>query len=580
MVKPFLDLLFPTAEATVDYQKIVAAGSPSFSIAHIQSWIVDFFNFHMSTLILTDGKLRALLFVCVLIVILTFAKNLFRYLAMYVIAPIRNGVVRDIRNNMIKKSLHLPLSYFSDEKKGDIMSRMTADVVEIEWSIMQSLEMITREPLIIILLVASLLIISVKLTLYIVLLLPIAAIIVIIIGKSLKRSAGKAKGTLGSLVTVMEETLGSLKVIKAFTAENFISKKFNSINQTYYNEQNKVYRKTDLTSPISEFVMVAVLMMVLYIGCSMVITDNELSGAAIITYFVLASQIIPPIKQITSAYTNIQKGLASEERINKILFAENNVVDPEQPITKESFNESIEYKNVSFGYLKGDGGYALKNINIKISKGKTIALVGQSGSGKTTMADLLPRFYDTTSGEVLIDGVSVKAMKIEELRKLFGIVTQEPILFNDTIYNNIAFGLDNVPMEKVIEAAKIANAHEFIDQLPNGYQTLIGDRGGKLSGGQKQRVSIARAVLKNPPILILDEATSALDTESERMVQDALNKLMKSRTSVIIAHRLSTIVHADEIVVLNKGEIVERGSHEELIKHQGAYKKLYEMQAF
>lgn len=500
-------------------------------------------------------------------------------MAMYFIAPIRNGVVRDLRNRMYSKSLDLPLSYYSEEKKGDLMSRMTTDVQEIEWSIMQTLEMIFREPLTVVILFTLMLMISAKLTLYIICLLPIAALVIAILGKSLKNSARKTKETLGGLISIIEETLGSLKVIKAFNAENGMKEKFRENNQTYFNQSVKVYRKTDLASPLTEIIVTGILMLILFIGGKMVF-DGELTAALFITYFGLASQLIPPIKQITSSYNNIQKGIASEERIDKILKADNLIHDVENAEKCQGFKTAIEYKNVSFAYHKGDEGYVLKNIDLKIEKGKTVALVGQSGSGKTTLADMLPRFYEADKGEILFDGKDLKKLNTASLRKHIGVVTQESMLFNDTIAANISFGLEGVSEEEIKTAAKIANAHEFIMQLQNGYKTNIGDRGGKLSGGQRQRISIARAVLRNPDILILDEATSALDTESEKQVQEALANLMKNRTSLVIAHRLSTIMNADEIVVMNKGEIIERGTHKELFEKNGSYRKLCDMQSF
>lgn len=379
---------------------------------------------------------------------------------------------------------------------------------------------------------------------------------------------------------MMEETLGGLKIIKAFTGESYLKNKFEKVNQEYYKLQVNVYRRTDLGSPLSETIVIAILMVILFIGGGMALYNDGLTSAEFIGYFAVASQILAPIKQITQAYNNIQKGLASEERIEKILHAEVSIKNDVNAKTISSFDRTIEFKAVSFAYIKGDEGYILKNINLTIEKGKTIALVGQSGSGKTTLADMIPRFYDTDLGEILIDGIPVKHIEIDSLRKQIGIVTQESILFNDTILNNIAFGIDNIDEAKVIAAAKIANADDFIMQQPNGYQTNVGDRGGKLSGGQRQRLSIARAILKNPPILILDEATSALDTESEKLVQDALSNLMKNRTSIVIAHRLSTIANADEIIVMHKGEIIERGNHAELIAFNGTYKKLCDMQSF
>ena len=577
LVKPFLDLIFEKNLSV--YQKLVDSGMPGFSFS--SDYVFDLFNYTLSSLILAEGKEKVLIYLCVFIFCLTLLKNLFRYLAMYFLSPIRNGVVRDIRNKMLHKVLNLPLAYYSEEKKGDIMSRMTSDVLEIEWSIMQTLELIFREPLLILLSLITLIAISPYLTLFVFLLLPVAGGIVAIIGKSLKRSASKGRQILGSLFSVMEETLGGLKVIKAFTGEKFIEEKFKAVNEKFYETSVKIYRKTDLTSPVSETVVVGILMFILFIGGAMVLNDNGgLSASSFIMYFAVASQIVPPIKQITLAYNNIQKGIASEERIEKILHAENTISDKHDAIEKNEFTSSIEFKNVSFAYTKGDAGFVLKNINLKIEKGKTIALVGQSGSGKTTLADMIPRYYDPSEGEIYIDGTPIKNIRLESLRGLIGIVAQESVLFNDSIANNIAFGSKDHSLSEIQTAAKVANAHDFISQHPEGYESNVGDRGSKLSGGQKQRISIARAVLKNPPIMILDEATSALDTESEKLVQDALRNLTQNRTTLVIAHRLSTIVNADEIIVLNNGEIIERGNHTVLLEKKGAYAKLFEMQSF
>lgn len=574
---PFLELIFKDDNSS--FQTIVNNGLPvlKFSLKGITEW----FNYHMSLMIIEQGKAKTLLIICLVVFIATLLKNISRYFAMYFLAPIRNGVVKDLRNKMMLKALHLPLSYFSDERKGDMMSRMTTDVIEIEWSIMQSLELIFREPLTIIISLATLIFISPYLTLYVFLLLPVAGLVVALVSKSLKSRSAKGKIVFGQLFNIMEETLGAMKVIKAFTGETFVQNKFEKVNEDYNKISIGLYRRADLTSPISETVVLGVLLLILYIGGCMVFDQTSaLSGSAFLGYFAVASQIVPPIKQITQAYNNIQKGLASEERIEKILHAENPIVSIPGAKKINHFTNNIEFNNVSFAYHKGDSGYVLKHINLTIPKGKTIALVGQSGSGKTTLADMIPRFYDTDLGEIRIDGIPLKELDIESLRKQIGVVTQESILFNDTIENNITFGLDTFDKEKVIEAAKVANAHEFILKQPNGYQTNIGDRGGKLSGGQRQRISIARAILKNPPILILDEATSALDTESERLVQDALTNLMKNRTSIVIAHRLSTIANADEIIVMNNGDIIERGNHNELLALNGFYKKLCDMQSF
>lgn len=573
---PFLNVLF--SNNSKEAATMLAEGEPRLVIskdsitAYIKYLIADNSNEH--------GKLYVLIAICLFVVVAIFFKNLFRYLAMYFISPIRNGVVRDIRNKVFNKTLDLPLSYYSEEKKGDIISRMTTDVQEIEWSVMKSLEMIFREPLNILVFVIMMFVISTKLTLIAFVLLPLTVLLIVSIGKSLKRSSTKRQEKMGVLLSIMDETLGGLRIIKGFNAEKKVTEHFKNENQEYRNISTRISRKEDLASPLSEFLGVSVLIAILYFGGTMVIQDKTMDGELLILYLVMFAQLLTPAKSFTAAYYSVQKGLASAERIDKLLDAEVTIKDVANPKSINKFEKEIEYKNVSFAYREGETGWVLNNINLKIEKGKTIALVGQSGSGKTTLADMLPRFYDTTQGEILIDGIAIKDAKIKDVRALMGIVTQESILFNDTVFNNIAFGMDNVTEAQVIEAAKIANAHEFISKMPQGYQTNIGDRGSKMSGGQRQRMSIARAVLKNPPILILDEATSALDTESERLVQDALSNLMKNRTSVVIAHRLSTIQHADEIIVMQKGVIIERGTHTELLAKNGTYSKLHEMQSF
>lgn len=500
---------------------------------------------------------------------------------MFFLAPVRNGVVRDLRNKMFEKVLWLPLTYFSEERKGDLMSRMTSDVQEIEWSIMQSLEVIFREPLTIILFLGTMLFMSPQLSLFVFILLPVAGIIIGQIGKSLRRTSAKGQAKMGILLSTIEETLSGLRIIKAFTAEKYFNEKFQSFNDDYRKIMIRMYRKRDLSSPMSEFLGAAVMVVVMYFGGQLVLGEkHELEPSLFIAFIAIFSQLIPPAKAFSDAYSNVQRGLASAERINKILDGEITIFDKPDALSVTEFKNSIEYKSVSFGYYKGGTGWAVKDIGLKIEKGRTIALVGQSGSGKTTLADLLPRLYDVDQGEILIDGKNIKDYKLKDLRDLMGVVSQESVLFNDTIYNNIAFGLTNANEEDVINAAKIANAHDFIMQMPNGYQANTGDRGSKMSGGQRQRISIARAILKNPPILILDEATSALDTESERLVQDAIIHLMKNRTTLVIAHRLSTIQHADEIIVMQKGEIIERGKHSELLALNGTYKKLYDLQSF
>jgi ATP-binding cassette, subfamily B, bacterial MsbA len=577
MLFPFLQVLF--SDDSKKLQQIMENGKPQFHLSSAS--IIENINYILASDIQAHGPIHALIGICLFIIVTVLFKNLFRYMAMFFIAPIRNGVVKDMRNNLFKKILVLPLSYYSDERKGDIMSRMTADVREIEWSVLSSLEMIFREPVTIIISLVFMFLMSWQLTLIALVLLPIAGLVIGRIGKSLRKTSTEEKEKTGILMSIMDETLGGLRIIKAFNAEKNIKQKFEKINTDYTNLMVKAYRRVDLSSPLSEFMGITVFVAILFVGGKMVLGENPtMNGAVFITYLALFSQLIAPAKSFTTAYYNVQKGLASTERVNKILNAEVTIKDPQQPKTLLSFEKEIEYKNVSFAYREAEVGWVLNNINLKVGKGKTVALVGQSGSGKTTMADMLPRFYDPSQGEILIDGIVIKDVKLTDLRGLMGIVTQESILFNDTLYNNIAFGIQNVSEEQVVEAAKIANAHEFISQMPLGYQTNIGDRGNKLSGGQRQRVSIARAVLKNPPILILDEATSALDTESERLVQDALNKLMKNRTSIVIAHRLSTIQHADEIIVMQKGEIIEQGTHSVLINKNGAYRKLHDLQSF
>jgi subfamily B ATP-binding cassette protein MsbA len=506
---------------------------------------------------------------------------MFKYFAMFFLAPLRNHVVKDLRQNLFDKTLVLPLSFFSEEKKGDIMARMTSDVHEIEWSIMATLEVIFRDPFSIILYLFALVFMSPQLTLFVFVLFPIAGFLIARIGKSLKRTTNRSREQFGGIMAIIEESLGGLRIIKAFTSEKIIGDKFRNQNLVYTNTMIRMYRKIDLSSPMSEFLGTLVLVIVMYFGGKLVLEQSaQLPASLFITYIAVFSQIIPPARALTNAYYNIQRGISATERVSMILEAPELITDSKSPLVITELKESISYNNVSFAYSKGDEGYALKNVSINIKKGKTIALVGQSGSGKSTFADLLARFYDCTQGGIFIDSQNIKDIKLNSLRGILGIVSQESILFNDTIYNNIAFGKENATESQIIEAAKIANAHEFILETPNGYQTNIGDKGGKLSGGQKQRISIARAVLKNPDILILDEATSALDTESERLVQDALEKLLKNRTSIVIAHRLSTIVNADEIIVLNKGEIIERGTHKELLELNSAYKKLYDMQIF
>jgi len=572
LVIPFLDVLFqPDSffQELVNHPQTLSFNSES---------IKHFVQYKLAEYILKYGKEQVLIGICVIVFVLTFLKNLFRYLAMFFIAPIRNGVVQDLRNKLMNKLLHLPLSFYSKEKKGDIISRMTTDVLEIEWSIMQTLELIFREPISILISLVSMIFISPYLTLYIFLLIPVAALGIVLISKSLRRSAEKSKTILAQLFALIEESLGGIKVIKAYGIEKFIGQKFQSTNQNLFIQNVKVYRKNDLASPATEVVVLGILMFILYLGSKLVF-HNELSASAFIGYFGIASQIIPPIKQISQAYNTIQKGLVSEERINRILNEPITITNDANAEEYTTFNEKIEFKNVHFSYLKGDKGFLLKDINLTIPKGKVIALVGKSGSGKTTLTDMLLRFYEPDKGEILIDGKNIQKIQIASLRQLISLVSQDSFLMNDTIKNNITFGKD-YPDEAIIAAAKMANAHEFISQLPDQYNTYVGDRGSNLSGGQRQRISIARAILRNSPILILDEATSSLDTENEKIIQDTIQKIKHNRTIIIIAHRLSTIMNADTIVVLNKGEIVEQGTHQELLNKKGHYFKFIELQNF
>ncbi len=566
---PVLQILFKTAEAPEQ-----VADFSWRNMDHLK----DQFYYEIGQMVETRGEMDVLLYISVTIVVLFFLKNLFRYMAMFYLAPIRNGVVKDLRNKLYNKTLILPLSYFSEQKKGDIMARMTSDVQEIEWSIMSSLEMMFRDPIAIITYLVALFMISPQLTIFVLILLPVSAFVIGQIGKSLKRTSAKGQKQLGLILSIIEETLSGLRIIKAFTAINVSNENFKKSNQRYTQLMIRLYRKRDLASPLSEILSSMVMVVVLWFGGRIVLDpESNLDAAVFITYILIFSQIIVPAKAITKAVYNVQKGSASVERIQEVFDAEEVILEKENAESIKTFKNEVEYKNVTFAYEKEK---VLKNINLKIEKGKTIALVGPSGGGKSTLVDLLPRFYDSSEGGIFIDGKNVKDLVIDDLRGLMGIVSQESILFNDTIMGNIAMGMKTVNEEDVIAAAKVANAHDFISQMENGYQTNIGDRGVKLSGGQRQRLSIARAVLKNPPILILDEATSALDTESERLVQEALTKLMKNRTSVVIAHRLSTIQHADEIIVISNAEIVERGKHQDLLALNGTYKKLCDMQSF
>ena len=567
MVIPFLGILFKTQEPVTEAPPL------SFNANSIKE------NFYaiISEKIASKGEVEALLFICILVLSTFFLRNLFRYSALFFLTPIRNGIVNDLRVDLHKKIVSLPLSFFTKKRKGDLTSRLTSDLVEIEWSIMSSLEMIFKDPLTIIVYLITLIIISPKLTLFVVVLFPITGVIIGLIGKSLKKSSDKGQAKMGNLLSIIDENISGLRIIKAFNIEKKININFQKESINYRNIMTKLLRKKDLSSPMSEFLSTIVLVVVMWLGGQLVLSgQSSLSGQEFIGYILIFSQIIPPAKSLTTSYYHIKKGTAAAERVYEILDTKNKIIENKNA-TKVIFSKDIAFENVSFSYEKNN---VLSNITFKIKKGEMVALVGQSGSGKSTISDLLNRFYDIEKGRILIDQTNIKDIGFTNLRELIGVVTQDSILFNDTIYNNIKLGKINASEEEIINAAKTANAHSFILETEKGYSTNIGDRGDKLSGGQKQRICIARAILKNPEILILDEATSSLDTESEKLVQEALEKLMKNRTSLVIAHRLSTIKNADEIIVLENGTIRERGSHDELIAANKHYKKLCDLQSF
>ncbi|MDR0983025.1 MAG: ABC transporter ATP-binding protein/permease [Culturomica sp.] len=569
MLTPVLGILFGTQPDVVEKTAF------SFDMEGVKNW----FYYYITQFKVSFGPASTLLFVGCIAISTAMLKTGFAYLAAYETIYIRNGVVRDIRKKIFVKILSLPLPFFSEERKGDIISRMTGDVQEVEASVMSSLEMFFQSPILIIVYLTAMLIMSWELTLFVFILLPIMGFLIGRVGKSLKKRSMEGQVKMGVLLSIMEETLSGLRIIKAFNAEDKVNKKFNNENEAYRRIQNRLMRRRSLAHPMSEFLGTIVIVIILWFGGTLILSNSgSLSAPEFIAYIALFYSIINPAKNFTKAYYDIQKGLAAMERIDVILDAESTIKEPTNPVNVTDFNNTIEYKNVDFSYTENKP--VLKNINVSIPVGKTVALVGQSGSGKTTFVDLLPRFYDVNDGSITIDGVDIRNVCLHDLRELMGNVNQDPILFNDTIYNNIAFGVEHATLEDVMNAAVIANAHDFIMQTEHAYETVIGDRGSKLSGGQRQRLSIARAVLKNPPIMILDEATSALDTESEKQVQEALDNLMKNRTSIVIAHRLSTIKNADTILVFHEGEIVERGNHKELMEVDGFYSKLCKMQNF
>ena len=567
---PVLKILF--GEERVAVSKPIYTG-----IGNIGSYLENEFNYFISQKIINDGEINVLLFICLLSLSLFFFKNLFRYLASYAIAFLRTGIVKDLRDNLYNKIVELPIAYFSEKRKGDIIARMTGDVQEVENSIISSVQTIVREPLTVVISITIMLYMSLKLTLFVFVLLPVSGFIISSISKKLKSKSAKAQKETGNFLSFIEETLTGLKIIKGFNAEHVIAKKFNNSTLHFKQLMTSVYHRQTLASPMSEFLGSATIIAILWYGGTEVLSNTgNLKASQFLGYIVLFYTVLNPIKLITTTFYNIQKGEASAERIMTVLNTENTIKDKPNAIIKQDFTNKIEFKNISFKYKDE---YVLKNFSLTINKGETVALVGQSGSGKSTLANLITRFYDVNKGDVLIDDNNIKDITKKSLRNLMGIVSQDSILFNDTITNNIKLGTQQATDDAVLEAAKIANADEFIQNLPEKYDTNIGDSGNTLSGGQKQRLSIARAVLKNPPIMVLDEATSALDTESEQLVQLALEKMMKNRTSLVIAHRLSTIQKADKIVVLKKGKIVEQGKHDELLAKKGEYFKLVTMQS-
>lgn len=572
LLKPLFDVIFEQ----VDPESLAKyADKPEFSFSI--EYFSHLFNYNFLQVAEEYGKMGTLFYVCIIIVVSVFLSNLFTYLSGVVLAKVRAVVIKRMRMDIFEHVSGLHIGYFSNERKGDLMSKMTNDVQEVENTIVQSLRVVFREPATIILYFSVLFFMSVKLTLFTILIIPISGSIIGGITRRLKKKAVQSQQSLGRIVNILDETLGGMRVIKAFNAEGFMKQKFDRETDFYADVNVNMARKNELASPISQFLGVFVVAGILVYGGSMVLSGNSDLGASdFITYIIIFTQVLNPAKEISRAVSSIQRGIASAERVFTVVDTPSQVTSPASPAILNKFEHAVEVKNVSFAY---EDQLVLKDINFTLERGKTIALVGPSGGGKSTLADLVPRFYDPSEGEILLDGNNLKDFNLKDLRSLMGIVTQESILFNDTVFNNIAFGVEGATEAQVLEAAKIANAHEFIAKMEDGYQTSIGERGSKLSGGQRQRLSIARAVLKNPPILILDEATSALDSESEHLVQEALTKLMSNRTTLVIAHRLSTIQYADEILVIERGEIVQRGTHTDLSQIEGLYQKLSSIQS-
>ena len=570
LIVPILEILFGISNP-VEQAPVFEGFGGAFD------YLKNYLYYYVTTLMHEYGKIQTLGFLAVGLIVMTFLKVITYYLSSVFMAYMQTGVVKDLRNNLLDKILTLPIGFFTEEKKGDIMSRVSVDVQDVEASIMGSLDMLIKNPIIILIYLLVLIGVSWELTLFVFIMLPVAGLLMGVVGKNLKKESMEVGQEQGSLTSQLEEMLGGLRIIKAFNAEGKISSRFHNQTKRIREAILKVVKRQYLAHPMSEFLGTMIISIVVcYGGYLILCTNSGLQASVFIYYILIFYSIINPIKELSRASYNVRKGMGSLERIDKIMVAENPLTSPENAVSLNEFTDKIEYKNISFKY-KND--WVLQNVDLTINRGKTIALVGQSGSGKSTLVDLLPRFWDVNEGEILIDGVNIKNMPLHSLRALMGNVNQEAILFNDTFYNNIAFGVENATMEEVVKAAKIANAHDFISATENGYHSNIGDRGCKLSGGQRQRISIARAILKNPPILILDEATSALDTESEKLVQEALENLMKNRTTIVIAHRLSTVRNADEICVLEKGKIIERGTHEELMTKKGAYYNLQQSQS-